>query len=278
MDFKWPAKLKDLFEVDDDNMNYPKPFSDPKLLMDNFSNLEDKNLTLIRQCQEQDEVLERKREQFVRMNSDNQEQKAKQEILLRATEDKIKKTDAEKEILEEKKSDTSKQMISEETYDLIAQRVGKIVKEMIPENKNNTKRTPVEQLLDLERQIDRFIFYFQIIQDAEEDIWPNYVATNELKKLPSRSMLKTIRATEKQKNQQFKMEQKKLLEEEMKRAKQKEKEQKVVIKGLKPQMKTHEKPKVAKRQENKKRLTQDEEMQQRYLGQILIPEKERGRV
>lgn len=43
-------------------------------------------------------------------------------------------------------------------------------------------------------------------------------------------------------------------------------------------MKTHEKPKVAKRQENKKRLTQDEENQQRYLGQILIPEKERGRV
>lgn len=51
------------------------------------------------------------------MNSDNQEEKAKQEILLRATEDKIKKTDTDKEILEEKKSDTSKQMISEETYD-----------------------------------------------------------------------------------------------------------------------------------------------------------------
>jgi hypothetical protein len=79
LDFKWPAKLKDLFEVDDDNMSYPIPFSDPKLLMDNFSNLEDKNLTLIRQCQEQDEVLERKREQFSRMNYENLEEKAKQE-------------------------------------------------------------------------------------------------------------------------------------------------------------------------------------------------------
>lgn len=66
---------------------------------------------------------------------------------------------------------------------------------MIPDNKNNTKRSPVDQLLDLERQIDKFVTYFQIIQDAEEDIWPNYVATNELKKLPSRSMLKTIRTS-----------------------------------------------------------------------------------
>jgi hypothetical protein len=73
--------------------------------------------------------------------------------------------------------------------------VSKIVKEMIPDNKNNTKRSPVDQLLDLERQIDKFVTYFQIIQDAEEDIWPNYVATNELKKLPSRSMLKTIRTS-----------------------------------------------------------------------------------
>jgi hypothetical protein len=74
------------------------------------------------------------------------------------------------------------------------------------------------------------------------------------------------------------MDQKKKEEEETKRAKQKEKEQKVVIKGLHPQMKTHEKPKVAKRQENKKKLTQDEENQQKYLGQILIPDKERVRV
>lgn len=73
--------------------------------------------------------------------------------------------------------------------------MSKIVKEMIPDNKNNTKRSPVDQLLDLERQIDKFVTYFQIIQDAEEDIWPNYVATNELKKLPSRSMLKTIRTS-----------------------------------------------------------------------------------
>ena len=44
MDWKWPAKLKDLFEVDDYDMVYPVPFSDPKLLMENFSNLEEKNL------------------------------------------------------------------------------------------------------------------------------------------------------------------------------------------------------------------------------------------
>ena len=43
-DWKWPAKLKDLIEVDDYDMVYPVPFSDPKLLMENFSNLEEKNL------------------------------------------------------------------------------------------------------------------------------------------------------------------------------------------------------------------------------------------
>ena len=89
-------------------------------------------------------------------------------------------------------------------------------------------------MLDLERQIDKFVTYFQIIQDAEEDIWPNYVATNELKKLPSRSMLKTIRTSYKTDKQKTKMDQKKKEEEETKRAKQKEKEQKVVIKGLHP--------------------------------------------
>ena len=44
MDFNFPDKLKDLFEVDDYDMVYPVPFSDPRLLMENFSNLEEKNL------------------------------------------------------------------------------------------------------------------------------------------------------------------------------------------------------------------------------------------
>lgn len=35
-DFNWPAKLKDLFELDDDNTEYVNPFSNPKELMDNF--------------------------------------------------------------------------------------------------------------------------------------------------------------------------------------------------------------------------------------------------
>ena len=92
------------------------------------------------------------------------------------------------------------------------------------------------------------------------------MTSKEFKKLPSRFVLKAIRTEYKTQKQKTKMEQKKKEEEDTKRAKQKEKEEKVVIKGLKPQMYTHTKPKVAKRQENKKRLTQDEENQQKYLG------------
>jgi hypothetical protein len=54
------------------------------------------------------------------MNSEYEAQKAKQEILLKGIQDKISRTDLDKDNLEEKKSDTSKQMISEETYDLSA--------------------------------------------------------------------------------------------------------------------------------------------------------------
>ena len=60
------------------------------------------------------------------------------------------------------------------------------------------------------------------------------MASKELKKLPSGFLLKAIRTEYKTKKQKDKMEQKKTEEEATKRAKQKEKEEKVVIKGLKP--------------------------------------------
>ena len=74
-------------------------------------------------------------------------------------------------------------------------------------------------------------------------------------------MLKAIRTEYKTQKQKTKMEQKKKEEEDTKRAKQKEKEEKVVIKGLRPEMYRHAKPKKSKRVEKKNRLTQDEENQ-----------------
>lgn len=50
LDYKWPPKLKELFELDDDMTEYKNPFKDPRELMENFQTLEEKNLTLIRQC------------------------------------------------------------------------------------------------------------------------------------------------------------------------------------------------------------------------------------
>lgn len=88
LDFKWPAKLKDLFEVDDNATEYPQPFADARLLMENFSNLEEKNLQLIRQCQDIDEQLDRKRDQRIKME--------------RTFEGEIKELDSKVEQIEKK--------------------------------------------------------------------------------------------------------------------------------------------------------------------------------
>ena len=51
--FTYPPKLQELFE-DDEDEEYPLPFSDPDDLMNIFSDLEEKNLSLIQQGQEHD--------------------------------------------------------------------------------------------------------------------------------------------------------------------------------------------------------------------------------
>ena len=46
-DYQFPPKLRDLFELDDDDTEYNLPLKDTKALMDIFSELEEKSLNLI---------------------------------------------------------------------------------------------------------------------------------------------------------------------------------------------------------------------------------------
>lgn len=80
---------------------------------------------------------------------------------------KIDKTFKEKHTLEDKKSDSSKQMISDKTYVLISEKVSRIASIMMPSATKGTERPAVDLLLDLERQIDKFVTYYQITQDVE---------------------------------------------------------------------------------------------------------------
>lgn len=129
---QWPPKLRDLFEVDDDNVEYPMPFEDPKFLMENFSNLEEKNLQLIRQCQEADEQIEKKKEQLSldkAKNTKEIEEMTKKEDDIKK---KIEKTQNEKDNMEEKKSNVEDKMMPRKTCEEIAERVRRIVSQLLP--------------------------------------------------------------------------------------------------------------------------------------------------
>lgn len=129
---QWPPKLRDLFEVDDDDVQYPMPFEDPRLLMENFSNLEEKNLQLIRQCQEADEQIEKKKEQ---LSLDKAKNTKEIEELTKKVDDikkKIEKTQNEKDNMEEKKSNVEDKMMPRKICDEIAERVRSIVLKLLP--------------------------------------------------------------------------------------------------------------------------------------------------
>ena len=51
-DFVYPDKLRELYELDDENEEYPVPFQNPEDLIKIFSELEEKNLALIQEGQE----------------------------------------------------------------------------------------------------------------------------------------------------------------------------------------------------------------------------------
>ena len=131
--FTYPPKLQGLFE-DDDDEEYPLPFNDPDDLMNIFSDLEEKNLSLIEQGQEHDELLEKKRKDFywIRNVLENDID------ILKKSEIEVKertgKTQSEKETLERMTSEGNIRILSDGSYKRVKETVSQI-KALVDKNK-----------------------------------------------------------------------------------------------------------------------------------------------
>ena len=58
--FTYPVKLQELFD-DNEDEEYPLPFNEPDELMNIFADLEERNLSLIKQGQDHDELYEERK-------------------------------------------------------------------------------------------------------------------------------------------------------------------------------------------------------------------------
>ena len=61
--FTYPVKLQELFD-DNEDEEYPLPFNEPDELMNIFADLEERNLSLIKQGQDHDELYEERKQLF----------------------------------------------------------------------------------------------------------------------------------------------------------------------------------------------------------------------
>ena len=92
-------RLADLFD-DDPNEIYPLPFDDPDDLMMIFSDLEEKNLSLIQQAQDQDQILERTRKEFSKVKGDISLEISNLQMSEKEVKERTAKTQGEKTSLE----------------------------------------------------------------------------------------------------------------------------------------------------------------------------------
>ena len=102
-DVQIPAELRDVIEESDDE--YPLHFEEPDQLIEMFSTLEEKNLFLIQQGQEAEQVLETKKHEYDKLKGE-----FNYEIgVLKGSKGEIKgrifKTDAEKNNLQNTTAD-----------------------------------------------------------------------------------------------------------------------------------------------------------------------------
>lgn len=89
--------------------------------------------------------------------------------------------------MEEKKSNVEDKMMPAKTCDVISEKVRKIVTMLLPMQKTQDKST-IDQLLDLERSIDKFLTYYKIITLAEEKR-----GFKDKKSAPTKKLLKDIK-------------------------------------------------------------------------------------
>lgn len=171
--------------------------------MDNFSSLEEKNLQLIRQCQDVDEQLERKRDQKAKLSAEFAREFKELESKVTEIEGKISRSQKDNDVLGRKKQDSNRQMISEKTYGELRKKVCKIAGDLATASTKLADKSTIENLLEIERQIDKFITYQQIILKAEKrekniddrkiDGDGDAQMKQRIKDLPMKQLVKTVR-------------------------------------------------------------------------------------
>ena len=145
--------------------------------MNIFADLEEKNLSLIEQDQENDQLLEKNKKKFLRKqmqleNEINTLQKSETEVKERTI-----KTMTEKTTLENQTSQGNNRILSDASYKKIKTDVNKISK-LMP-GKTAGDQEPLPMLLEIEKHVHKLLKMFDTAKTANETTVASY--TNKIR-------------------------------------------------------------------------------------------------
>jgi len=231
-------RLADLFE-DDPNEDYPLPFDDPDDLMAIFTELEEKNLSLIQQGQEHDQTLEKKRKEFKQIKEEMEYSIDKLKSSEKEVKERTVRAVSEKQNLENQTSEGNNKILSEGSYDRIKKTVVAI-KSMVTKDQNQNS-DPLTMLLEIEKKVDKYIKMFDIAQAADQGLVNKHASFIRLQ-IRNEKTRKRI------------MEEETLMVAERARKLQ-ERMNRTIVTGIKKKVPRSEKPATKKKEEKKQDLT-----------------------
>ena len=244
-------KLADLFD-DDPNEEYPLPFDNPDDLMMIFSDLEEKNLSLIQQAQDQDQILEKTRKEFAKIRFDIEGEIKK----LKDSEMEVKGRTAitleQKQSLENQTSEGNNKILPEASYDKIRRSVMSI-KQMVDRNKSQDQ-DPLTMLLEIERVVDKYIKMYET------------AALADVQCVQKHSTFIRMQIRNEKTKKRIELEQFQLVEERARKLQ--ERMNRKIVTGTKPKVPRSEKPPTKKKEEKKQDLTDEQLDLKKYLGDL----------
>ena len=131
-----------------------------------FSDLEEKNLSLIQQAQDQDQILERTRKDFAKIQEDIEKEIQDLKASEKEVQHRTAKTMDEKQSLENQTSEGNNKILAESSYDRIKKSVVSI-KQMVDRNKSQDQ-DPLTMLLEIERVVDKYIKMYETASMADD--------------------------------------------------------------------------------------------------------------
>ena len=163
LDLNIPSDLLDIIEDPNEDEEYKCPFDSPNDLMDIFTSLEEKNLSLIDAKQTGEEAIEVLRAQFDEIQLKTEAKVASLEAQKQKLAENIKQAHQEKTFLERKTRDGSKR-ISDGALEKIKKLVKDIVDSFEKAQSGNDQET-LPQLHLIEGQIEAYIDLDRKIKD-----------------------------------------------------------------------------------------------------------------